>query len=685
MELALAFRGRLEEALEAARRLTTTRPLLGPSADLERLPLARWATSTPRPSGLAWPLEIAEGVQLAERALPAAAERLAERLSSLAEELLDARYRKGALKRILSGDGLAERPFLRWRLRGDGAEARASAEEAALEAVLEWYEGSEPRRWPDAAEPAAVRDWLSSRQPTREAEALAWFILSRVDLAWLYLAERAERLDAEDWGHAERMARGLTERFLADEDAARECLRETLSELAEAGDTHAARILDTPERFAALAVELLGKAREVGEPIVAAEAEIPAEGLLSWDAELLEQLENLGAGTDHQRERSTERASRWRGDAPVLPGFPEIPAWEVFRLWRLPHSRVPPWGYDLARALWSRWRWSEEEDTRRDAERRRRQRLYGGVSVLPLAVAGGLTEGGLDARRYRGGEDGDQLRLFIPDRLEVARIDLRIYREIAERLAEAPPAVDALLSFAIDAGFRRWREMPEDGLSDADILIRGGKRGLRELLGCSPSDAEYALEWGQSLHLPRIDVRGLWLWNGSYQRQAPGREAMGLLQLQKALLPRSEQHYQGRDAYFVPWTSAPPLPDLRPWRGAYLRFWRFLSVALASASAEGRLLEGGVLIPEERLRGLAKQAGLDWPRAKERLRGWVEEGALTRDGDLWRLGELFERERKLLEGNQRTYEAARKGGLAKAAAAESGRTGKARRARKADK
>jgi hypothetical protein len=676
VSLAEAFRARLEEALDAAARLATSRPLLGPPAELERLALAKWPGTAPRPPGLPWPLEVGAGVELARGTVAAAAERLAGRLEALAEELLPAGLRAGALARLVSGDGLAERPLLLWPLRGEGREAWATAEEAALEAVLAWFEEGRPRRWPDDAEPAAVRDWLSGRYQTPEAEAVAWFILSRTDLAWLYLAERAERLDTEDRGFAERLARERTERFLGSEEEARACVLAALSELEGVGNAAAGRVLARPERVAALAVELLEAGREIAAPIVRRPAVLAEGELLSWDRALLEALERLGADPAPVRAASERRAAE--GWAPRLPGIAPPPAWGAFTLWRIPHRGTPPlWAQELAPALWfARWARGEAEGEERLAERRRRGGLYGGVSVLPLAVAGGLAEGGLDARRYREEEEGDQLRLFVPERQEVARIDLRIYREIAERLAEAPPAVDALLTYAIGAGFERWRGMPEDGLGDGEIIIPGGKARLREALGCSSADVEYALQWGQSLHLPRIDVRGLWLWNGTYQTAAPGREALGLLTIQRALLPRAEHDYTGRGAYFVPWTPTPPLPDLRRGRGALLRLWRFLSVALASASAEGRLREEGAVLPEARLRALAERAGVEWRLAEGALARWVEEGALERRGDTWRLGVLFPKERAVLEGNASIYAAARRGGLARAEAVTAGRAGK---------
>ncbi len=623
-----------------------------------------------------WPLELEAGLALAREALPAAAARLTGRVEALAEELLPAGLRAGAVDRLVSGDGLAERPLLLWPLRSEEREAWATAEEAALEAVLAWFEEGRARRWPDAAEPAAVRDWLSGRYQTPEAEAVAWFVLSRTDLAWLYLAERAERLDTEDRGFSEGLARERTERLLEAEETTREALRAALAELGDLGDSAAGVTVARPERVASLGVELLEAARELVAPIVATPAALGEDGLLSWDRALFEVLERLGRDASGLRRKSAERAAA--ALAPPLPGLPPAPAWGLFVLWRRPHRTTPPaWTFELVAALWrARWARGAAEGAEREAERRRRGRLYGGVTVLPLAVAKGVTAGGFDARRYRGEPEGDQLRLFVPDRLEVARIDLRIYQEIAERLAEAPPAVDALLTYAIGAGFERWRGMPEDGLGDGEIIIPGGKARLREALGCSRDDVEYALQWGQSLHLPRIDVRGLWLWNGTYQTAAPGREALGLLQIQRALLPRAEQDYSGKGRYFVPWTDAPPLPEGARVRGALRRFWRFVSVDLAAASSEGRLGARGAVLPEARLRALAERAGAEWGTASKCLSLWVEAEALERVGDTWRLGARFEAERSVLEGNAATYAAAHRGGVARAEAIAAGREGK---------
>lgn len=669
-ELAEAFAERLEEALAELSRVETGRPLLGPPAELERLPLARWrGGDARRPPGMPWPLEVGEGLTLAREALPRAAESLGDRLAVLAEELLAPSYRSGALHRLRTGDGLTEAPLARWSLRGE--RAPETAEEAALEAVLEWFEEGRPSRWPTSAEPAAVRDWLTGRYQTPEAEEVAWFLLSRSDLAWLYLAERAERLDTEDRGHAERMARERTARLLGEEGLLREAVREAL--LGEVDNAEARRTLGREERIAALAVELREEGRRLAGAILGREASLGEDGLLSWDRAWLEELAAFGEPEGVLEALREEAAGRGgAAAAALLPGLPPPPAWRLFARWRRPNAKgSPAWVCELAAGLW-RSRWAKAE-----GERSRRARLYGGVSVIPLAVGGGLAEGGLDARRYRGeGEEEEQLRLFLPERLEVARIDLRIYREIAERLAEAPPAVDGLLTYAIAAGFERWRSMPEDGLGEGEIVVRGGKEALREALGCTREDVDYALAWGQALHLPRIDVRGLWLWNGQYQKPTRGREALGLLSIQRALLPRAEGDYTGKGAYFMPWTGAPPLPKVRRGRGALLRLWRFLTVELASASAEGRLREGGgAVLPEERLRGLAERAGIEWRLAEERLGGWVEEGALTRRGDTWGLGEIFAKEAAVLEGNARTYARAKAGGLALAEAKERGRKG----------
>lgn len=664
-QLSEVFAARLEEALEALSRVETGRPLLGPPAGLERLPLARWrGGDARRPLGMPWPLEVGEGLALARQAAPGAAERLGEGLSHLAEELLAAPHRSGALARLWTGAGLTEAPLERWGLRGDRRPETAA--EAALEAVLEWYEEGRPSRWPDAAEPAAVRDWLSGRYETPKEEELAWFLLSRADLAWLYLAERAERLDAEDREHAERMARERTARLLEEEGRLRAGLREGLE-----GEPGAAKLGD--DRIAALAVELATEARRTVLPILERGAVLEEDGLLSWDREWLAVLEGMKVEAlllEALREEATGRGAR--ALAPLLPGAHPPPAWELFGRFGRPHSRgVPAWVGELAAGLW-RSRWGVIE-----AERGRRARLYGGASVVPLAVARGIARGGLDARRYAGEEEGEQLRLFLPDRQEVARLDLRLYRGIAERLAEAPPAVDALLTYAIGAGFARWRSMPEDGLAEGEIPVRGGKDALREVLGCTPADVEYALAWGQALHLPEADVRGLWLWDGQYQKPTRGRQGVGLLTVQRALLPRAEADYigTGKGAYFVPWTEAPPLPALRRGRGAVLRLWRHLAVELAAAAAEGRLREGLAVLPEERRRALAASAGLEWRLAEERLAEWVELKALTREGDAWGLGPLYAAEAAVLKGNARVVESAARGGRAAAEAKERGRKG----------
>lgn len=366
------------------------------------------------------------------------------------------------------------------------------------------------------------------------------------------------------------------------------------------------------------------------------------------------------------------------GPAPST-GTPRVSAGALYALWLEqragPDGPAPRWLWQLARELWeSVWRAALEEDR----ERERRRGMYSGVAgILTLAASRAITAT-FDVERM-GELRGEQLLLFTPGRraevarIELARIDMRIHERLVELLAEAPPAVDGLFTLALHRGFERWREMPRDGLGDGDILIDGGKRGLGALLGCGDKDTDYALTWGQCLNLPDIDVKGLWTWNGTYQHAAPGRAAVGMLSIQRALLPGAEQGETGKGRYFAPWTGEPPLPADRSQRRAALHFWRRIGVRMAEVAAEGRLTGGRAMLPVSVVEHEARVSGE--PRWQERRAKWVDAGALDVDGDGWRYGPLFDAERQLLERNQQIQNSAAAGGRKRAQNADRTRDG----------
>ena len=159
----------------------------------------------------------------------------------------------------------------------------------------------------------------------------------------------------------------------------------------------------------------------------------------------------------------------------LIPGTERAPAGSLYALWLDEKEGAPRWLWQLTRELWlSVWKPALEEDR----ERTRRRGMYGGVSVLALAVNQAVTAV-LDGNRT-GELHGEQLILFAPDnrevgRIELARIDIRIHARLVALLAEAPPAVDALFTLALRRGFERWREMPRDGLGDGQLLIDGNR------------------------------------------------------------------------------------------------------------------------------------------------------------------------------------------------------------------
>ena len=402
----------------------------------------------------------------------------------------------------------------------------------------------------------------------------------------------------------------------------------------------------------------------------------PALRALRVDVEFAAELDRgslLGNTAAAMLVGAVERFSLVTSPQVPIPGTERAPAGSLYALWLEDKAGAPRWLWQLARELWlSVWKPALEEDR----ERIRRRGMYGGVSVLALAVNQAVTavmDGG------RTGElRGEQLIMFAPDnrevgRIELARIDIRIHARLVALLAEAPPAVDGLFTLALRRGFERWREMPRDGLGDGQLLIDGGKRGLSMLLGCSEKDADYALAWGQNLTLSDIDVRGLWIWHGTYQTAAPGRAAVGMLTIQQALLPGSEQAQTGKGRYFAPWTEEPPLPADRTQRRSALHFWRLLGVRMAEIAADGKLTGGRAVLPLSVVEHTAKQAGeLRW---EDRRDQWVAAGALDIDGDGWRYGPLYDAERRLLEGSQHVQQSAVKGGRKRAEAAERGRQG----------
>ena len=402
---------------------------------------------------------------------------------------------------------------------------------------------------------------------------------------------------------------------------------------------------------------------------------------LRWDADFANVLEGMGGPVAAElagkvRTKAAELAAAALN--PVIPGTPPPVAGGMWLLWaELAPPPAPRWLRVLARVLWAdKWRPALVDD----AERERRRGMYGSVSILPLAVNRAVT-GLMDARRT-GDIIGEQLILFGVDRreigrVELARVDVRIHARLVELLAEAPPAVDALFTFALRGGFERWREVPRDGLGDGQLLIEGGKRGLSVLLGCNEKDADYALTWGQQLTLPDIDVKGLWTWHGTYIAPRPGRGAVGMLTIQQALLPKAEQKHKGKGRYFAPWTAAPPLPADRTQRGPALHFWRLLGVKLAEIAAAGKLRAGRAILSGSVLESIGKQAGE--PRWRERLRDWTDAGALDEASDGWRYGRLYAAEQKVLEDSQRVENKAAKGGRARAEKAERARDGTMKR------
>lgn len=415
------------------------------------------------------------------------------------------------------------------------------------------------------------------------------------------------------------------------------------------------------------------------EPEARATVNTPHGPALRCDIAFADVLAGVGSvGTekaDDIRAVAAKRTADAMGEG-VLPGMPPPAAGVLWSLWFEPNAHAR-WLRVVARALWADvWRPALEEDR----ERERRRGMYGGVSILPLAVNRAVTAV-LDGKRT-GEVRGEQLILFGSNsrevgRIELARIDIRIHARLVELLAEAPPSVDALFTYALLHGFWRWREMPRDGLGDGQLLIEGGKRGLAALLGCSEKDADYALTWGQHLTLSDIDMKGLWTWHGTYQSAAPGRPAVGMLTIQQALLPGSEQEHTGKGRYFAPWTEAPPLPADRSQHRAALHFWRLLGGQFAEIAASGKLLGGRAVIPVSVVEHLAKLAGES--RWQERRDAWIKAGALDVDGDGWRYGPMYAAERKLLEGNQRVQKSAAKGGRTRAERAERGRDGKMKR------
>lgn len=449
-------------------------------------------------------------------------------------------------------------------------------------------------------------------------------------------------------------------------------------------DLALAALEDTQEaqsRLSVCAVGLLHKARNVArifaaDPVDDDDARKSAETrygpALHWDVAFAAMLAERG---ETVRENAAERWTRMYGPQERIPGSQSPLPGSLWSLWEMPSEGAPRWLRVLARDLWLvEWKPGAEEDR----ERARRQRMYSGVpGVLTLAANRALTRT-FDVART-GELQGEQLVLFAPGwpgevaRIELARVDIRIHARIVALLAEAPPAVDALFTFALHQGFQRWREMPRDGYGDGEILIEGGKRGLAAILQCGDKDTDYALTWGQRLTLPDIDVKGLWTWNGTYQSAAPGRPARGLLTIQRALLPGAEHEVTGKGRYFAPWTEGPPLPADRSQRRAALHFWRLLGVRMAEIAADGRLIGGRAVLPLAVVEHAAKQAGED--RWQARRDEWIAAGALDVDGDGWRYGPMYAAESKLLEGNQELQRKAAKGGRARAANAERARDG----------
>ena len=462
-----------------------------------------------------------------------------------------------------------------------------------------------------------------------------------------------------------------------------EAVRAVLDDQSE-GDPLAAETLKDGGLIGRYAAELLAEARRVvGKVMPPQYGKIEGEtgfhpgpdwplheaaeagAALRWDVAHAEELEPTSKAIALRK-----AAERWQPSQVALPGMPALSG-AVYALWLDDVDGVPRWLGWIGRSLWmSVWR----PELERDIQRKRRKELYGSTpAVLTLAAGVALTST-FDVNR-RAESDGEQLLLFVPGkraaiaRVELTRLDLRIHSRLVELLAEAPPAVDALFTFALHRGFERWREMPGDGLGDGEILIPGGKQGLAELLGCGNKDTDYALTWGQCLTLPDIDVKGLWTWNGTWQSAAPGRSAVGMLSIQRALLPGAEQEQTGKGRYFAPWTTEPPLPKDRQQRRGALHLWRLLGVRMAELASRGER----PVLPVALVEHAAQQAGER--RWETRRDEWIAAGALEVTAAGWQYGPLYVKERALLEGNKRVQEKAAKGGRARAERAERGREG----------
>lgn len=461
---------------------------------------------------------------------------------------------------------------------------------------------------------------------------------------------------------------------------------------AEPPDAVAGRARASAEAVSRLASLLHAKARQVvdavfgsGQPVSRA-LETPLGPGMCWDVLFAGELARTGPRGEelagNVRAAAVERLVAVGGEEglaadSVALARADCRAWE---LWCQRDASSPPrWLRLLARALWvDVWRGAVRPEIDEGVERDRRRGMYNEIAVIPLAVAGGVLAGGMDARRTaRPLSDGHQLGLFLPgDARPVASVDLDLYSELADKVSggRVRPSADALLTFAIREGFRRWREMPADGLAFNQLLIEGGRRGLAARLGVNERDAGYALDWGRLLHFERIDLRGLWLWDGQYQRAAPGRPAAGLLTLQTRLLPHAEQGETGRGRYWIPWTEPPAPPANHARRGPATVFWRMVTFAMGEQAAAGRLRGRRAVLPETALDAIARRAGEpDWRRLRDY---WIKVQALDVVGDGWMFGPLYAADQRVIDGSGGLHGRRAKGGRARAAKANRARRGR---------
>lgn len=407
---------------------------------------------------------------------------------------------------------------------------------------------------------------------------------------------------------------------------------------------------------------------------------ITEDGILNFDfifSKFIKQIGSKGQELSSKiKNNSKKRVNAFRsGEAP------EGTLWKIWQYNPLGHYRHPRYALILCEVLWL----DVVKPRLEREERKRRNPPALSASVAPLVSRScGWRKGATVMPAPDGGlqvidsQDINKTILSLAPALEVQNIKSLFGRSLSDDYPDlASLRGQELIAWIV---CQVWQRTMDNEPAPRELIIEGGLKKLRELMGLKGNDGAEsstlaaALRAGSGfrLYAPDLEVGGLWTY---YLREArrgqPSRLEIGVSSF---LAPNYKPHGER----LVPIIGTPPLVGRRNDHAAQLAF-KF-ELVLEMVRAGETILDGGVLLPESERERLASLVGLPTSTMNKALDRWTQDGKdgprmLEREGDRFLLADIDpyrDARAFILEGARRVREG-RENGLRSIAARERAR------------